>query len=52
MTFAPYLRERPILMINALWDEFIPRQATLDFWKACGKPDIKWFPAAHATIWL
>ncbi|GAH71440.1 unnamed protein product, partial [marine sediment metagenome] len=36
MTFAHYLRERPVLMLNALWDEYIPREATLDFWEACG----------------
>jgi fermentation-respiration switch protein FrsA (DUF1100 family) len=52
LTFAPYLRERPILMLNALWDEYIPREATLDFWQACGRPAITWFPATHATIWL
>jgi predicted esterase len=52
MTFASYLRRRPVLMINALWDEFIPRKATLDFWNACGNPTISWFPATHSTIWL
>lgn len=52
MTFAPYLRKRPILMINALWDWVIPRQATIDFWEACGKPAITWLPGTHATIWL
>ena len=50
MTFASYLRKRPILMINALWDAFIPRRATLDFWEACGKPTISWFPATHTSI--
>ena len=52
LTFAPYLRKRPILMINALWDEAIPKEATLDFWEACEKPAIKWFPGSHATVWL
>jgi len=52
MTFAHSLRKRPMLMINALWDEVFPRQATLDFWEACGKPAITWLPAGHATIWL
>lgn len=52
MTFAPYLRERPVLMINALWDKHIPREATLQFWEACGKPAITWLPATHASIWL
>jgi cephalosporin-C deacetylase-like acetyl esterase len=52
MTFAVYLRKRPVFMLNALWDEYIPRQATLDFWKAAGRPAIAWFPATHSTIWL
>jgi len=52
MTFASCLRERPVLMVNALWDEFIPRKAALDFWEACGKPEIVWYPATHAFIWL
>jgi len=52
MTFAPYLRGRPILMLNSLWDEYIPREAAREFWEACGKPAITWFPATHSTIWL
>ncbi len=52
MTFACSLRGRPLLMLNALFDEMIPRVATLDLWKACGKPQIKWFPATHASIWF
>ena len=52
LTFAHLLRQRPVLMINALWDEFIPKEATLDFWEASGKPAISWFPATHSSIWL
>ena len=52
MTFAGYLRQRPVLMINARWDEFIPREAVLDFWEACGRPAITWLPATHTAIWL
>lgn len=52
MTYAIKLQKRPILMVNALWDKAIPMQATIDFWEACGKPAIKWFPTGHATIWL
>jgi len=52
MTFAYRLRQRPVLMINALWDEAISREATLDFWEACDKPWITWVPATHTTIWL
>jgi dienelactone hydrolase len=52
LTFAPYLRKRPILMLNALWDEAIPKEATLDFWEACHKPSIMWLPGTHVTFWL
>jgi len=52
MTFASYIRNRPIMMVNALWDEMIPRIATLDLWKAYGEPPIIWYPATHASIWL
>lgn len=52
ITFASYLRKRPVLMINALWDGTIPKQATLDFWEACGKPAIVWLPGNHVTIWF
>ena len=52
MTFAHLLQQHPLLMINALWDEFIPKEATLDFWEVCGKPNILWYPATHSSIWL
>ena len=52
MTFTSYLKERPVLMLNAFWDEYISKESTLDFWEACSRPPITWFPATHATIWL
>jgi hypothetical protein len=52
LTFSTYLRDRPLMMLNALFDEMIPRVATLDLWEACGRPPIKWYPATHASIWL
>jgi hypothetical protein len=52
MTFAHRLKGRPVLMINARWDGAIPKEATLDFWEAAGRPPIHWFPATHPTIWL
>jgi cephalosporin-C deacetylase-like acetyl esterase len=51
MTFGHSLRGRPILMINALWDKYIPKQATLEFWEECAKPAIIWLPDGHASIW-
>jgi len=52
MTFAYSIRQRPVLMINALRDKYIPKQATVDFWHACGEPDISWYPCGHSSIWL
>lgn len=52
VTFSSYLRQRPLLMLNATWDERFPKQSTIDLWKACGKPEIKWYPATHSSIWL
>ncbi len=52
MTYASFLRDRPIYMINARWDDAVPREATLDFWEASGRPEITWLPAAHASLWV
>ena len=52
LTFASRLRGRPVLMINAKWDKYIPREAVTEFWEACGKPPIRWIPSGHATIWV
>ncbi|MFC1907808.1 alpha/beta hydrolase family protein [Chloroflexota bacterium] len=52
ITFASFLRGRPMLMINALWDSIIPRRSTLDFWEASGRPQISWYPSTHITIYL
>lgn len=51
LTFTPQIKQRPLLMVNARWDEVVPRAATEEFWEACGKPPIMWLPATHATIW-
>ena len=37
LTYASMLKGRPVLMINARWDEFFPQEASLEFWKACGE---------------
>ncbi len=52
LTYAPMLKGRPTLMINALWDEIIPQEASLDFWQACGECERISFPATHASIWM
>jgi hypothetical protein len=50
LTFAAYLRERPVLMINALQDEIVPKRSATDLWKACGRPPIVWLPGTHGSI--
>jgi len=52
LTFAPHLRGRPILMLNAKWDKTIPKEATLEFWEACHRPELRWLPGTHVTFWL
>jgi cephalosporin-C deacetylase-like acetyl esterase len=52
MTFANLLNKRPLLMINALFDEIIPPVSTRELWEAIGRPVIKWYPATHASLWL
>jgi cephalosporin-C deacetylase-like acetyl esterase len=52
LTFASDLRRRPILMINALWDKYIPRETVIELWHALGEPTIKWIPSGHTSIWL
>jgi cephalosporin-C deacetylase-like acetyl esterase len=52
LTFASYLKGRPVLMINALWDKYIPKETVIEFWRACGQPAIKWIPSGHSSIWL
>ncbi len=52
LTFAPNLKDRPVMMINAKYDKYIPVEAATDLWQAIGKPDIKWYPTGHVTLWL
>jgi pimeloyl-ACP methyl ester carboxylesterase len=52
LTYAPMLKGRAVLMINAVWDEVIPEEASLDFWRACGQCERVSFPATHASIWI
>ena len=52
VTFAGNLRDRPVLMINALWDASIPKEGTCSLWEACGEPEIRWLPGNHVSIWL
>ncbi len=50
-TFAPGLKDRPLLMVCGLFDEIMPRRAARDLWQASGRQEIMWLPATHATLW-
>jgi cephalosporin-C deacetylase-like acetyl esterase len=52
LTFATSLRNRPVLMINAERDKYIPKETVIELWEAIGKPEIRWFPSGHVTLWL
>ncbi|MBN2239146.1 MAG: alpha/beta hydrolase family protein [Dehalococcoidales bacterium] len=52
LTFSRYLRDRPVLMINAKKDKYIPVENVTELWTAINKPDIKWYPSGHVTLWL
>lgn len=52
LTYANLLRGRPVLMFNASRDKYIPKDAVREFWQACGKPTVNWFPAGHTSIWF
>lgn len=48
--YAPYVRGRRILMLNASRDEIIPRQCTESLWQALGRPEIQWYDGGHYTV--
>jgi pimeloyl-ACP methyl ester carboxylesterase len=52
LTYALMLKGRPVLMINARWDEIFPQDSSEDFQKACGTCDRIVLPASHASIWI
>ncbi len=52
LTFAPQLRDRRLLMVGARWDEIVPREGTLEFWRAAGTPPLHWLPITHLGFWL
>lgn len=51
-TFAAAIRNKPTLFVNALWDEYFPREAAREFGEAAGCPQQLWLPTGHATAWL
>jgi dienelactone hydrolase len=51
LTFAQDLRGRPLMLLNASFDEMIPKSATRELWENLARPPIYWYPATHASLW-
>ncbi|MAG93378.1 MAG: hypothetical protein CMJ48_06475 [Planctomycetaceae bacterium] len=50
VTWGGRLADRRVLMVNALHDEIIPKQATMALWNAIGRePELVWLDAGHIT---
>lgn len=49
LNYAYRLKDRKILMINALFDRYIPRKCTEKLWLASGCPKIYWLLSGHLT---
>ena len=52
LTYAPMLKGRPVLMIDARRDEIFPQESSVDFQRACGDCERVVLPASHASIWI
>jgi len=52
LTYAPMLKGRQVLMINARWDEIFPRESSADFRQACGGCEQIVLPASHTGVWI
>jgi dienelactone hydrolase len=50
VTYADRVAGRRVLMLNARYDEVIPRRCTDSLWQAFGEPEIHWFDAGHYTV--
>ncbi|MCS7232798.1 MAG: hypothetical protein NZ900_01655 [Synergistetes bacterium] len=47
LTFAPFVKNKKIVMINSLFDMVIPWASALELWEALGEPEIHWLPSTH-----
>ncbi len=50
--YAARVRARRILMVNARYDQVVPRRFTDELWQALGQPAIRWLAAGHITAFL
>lgn len=52
LIFTQILKEREILMFNAIFDPIVPFNSTIELWKELGKPKIYWFPTEHHSLFI
>lgn len=50
--FAKMIDPNKVIMINAMFDPFIPRKASEDLWDKMGHPKRYWLPSGHLTSHL
>jgi dienelactone hydrolase len=48
--YGKNLRGRRVAMLNARYDEIIPRECTDSLWKAAGEPEIIWYDCGHYSM--
>jgi cephalosporin-C deacetylase-like acetyl esterase len=49
LSYAQNIKNKRIIMINTIFDRIIPKDCTLEFWSAIGKPKIIWLPSGHIS---
>ena len=49
LTFGHFLRDRKVVMYNAIFDEIIPKKASEQLWNEIGKPERHMLFADHVT---
>lgn len=47
---AKHNKTRNLFMINGLYDKAVPVRYTTELWEALGRPKIRWYPCAHASM--
>jgi hypothetical protein len=49
ITYAPFLKTRPVLLINSLFDLTIHKGCKDRVWNELGRPKVIWLPCTHIT---
>lgn len=52
LTFAPLVNRERVRMAIARWDPIMPREASLDLWRALGRPSLDRISGVHGSVLL